>query len=64
MFSLGKRELRRYVRAVFKHIETAVERIETNCSSCLLEIKKKYNVLKLQCGKFRSDTREDFSTVK
>lgn len=46
MFSLGKRDLRRDVKAVFKYIETAVERMETNYSSYLLEIKKKYNVLK------------------
>lgn len=57
LFSPGKRELRRDGRTVFKYIQTAVERIETNCSSCLLEIEKKYDVLKLQCGKLRSGTR-------
>lgn len=52
------------MRAVFKYTESPVERIETNCSSFLLEIKKKYNMVKLHCGKFRSETREGFSGVR
>lgn len=64
MFSLGKRDLRVDTRAAFKYLQTAVKSVEMNCSSCLLVIKKKYNVLKLQQGKFSSNMRKDFPTSR